>query len=586
LKPFSIKPFSRGVLKDIPPQSMPVGGLVDGRGIRVTDAYVERRKGYRRLNDCEGSDYILGVTQFRDLVGQAYIFFGDRNYLYKLPFGIMREWDDGYPWWDEIGYAWDPFNTGIYRITPNGEIPVCPFSSVSLSESSSSMSSSVAGTPESFTGRDRRIDQYDATKWSFAPWGNNLLASNYEEPIQIIPGAEFDRHRTLVSHGLRARIVDVFAKHVIALNTVDELDGAVPNRWWWSGLDNAEDWRYDDPASEGGFQTLQPNSQPITGGAALRDSYVIFQEHMTHLVNYVGGTLVFSKQVVNSRIGALSQGLVQSAGDVVIFFGQNNIYRFDGYSFDAIGEGNNRWIFKGLNMAQVSQSFSFIDRSTKEAWFVIPHYGDRPNLACIYDITNNLWTFEDIDASAGCTQDGLDYPTIARTQFGISSSSSSSASSSSSSSMSSLSSSSSSSSSESSSSSSQSASSSSYAEADADAKSYLMDVGVTDNDDDYPRSSYFITGEYDLEMPGRIKEIAEIWPVVEELSNDIHLSIGSRSRISDDIVWEELEPYTDQEVMGTRSYGVYLSFRVEADGLDDFFRLSEICGYARAGGRR
>jgi hypothetical protein len=152
--------------------------------------------------------------------------------------------------------------------------------------------------------------------------------------------------------------------------------------------------------------------------------------------------------------------------------------------------------------------------------------------------------------------------------------------------MSSLSSSSSSSSSESSSSSSQSASSSSYAEADADAKSYLMDVGVTDNDDDYPRSSYFITGEYDLEMPGRIKEIAEIWPVVEELSNDIHLSIGSRSRISDDIVWEELEPYTDQEVMGTRSYGVYLSFRVEADGLDDFFRLSEICGYARAGGRR
>lgn len=411
---------------------MPVGGLVDGRGIRVTDAYVERRKGYRRLNDCEGSDYILGITQFRDLGGQAYIFFGDRNYLYKLPFGIMREWDDGYPWWDEIGYTWDPINTGIYRITPNGEIPVCPFSSVSLSESSSSMSSSVAGTPESFTGRDRRIDQYDATKWSFAPWGNNLLASNYEEPIQIIPGAGFDRHRTLVSHGLRARIVDVFAKHVIALNTVDELDGAVPNRWWWSGLGNAEDWRYDDPASEGGFQTLQPNSQPITGGAALRDSYVIFQEHMTHLVNYVGGTLVFSKQVVNSRIGALSQGLVQSAGDVVIFFGQNNIYRFDGYSFDAIGEGNNRWIFKGLNMAQVSQSFSFIDRSTKEAWFVIPHYGDRPNLACIYDITNNLWTFEDIDASAGCTQDGLDYPTIARTQFGISSSSSSSASSSSS----------------------------------------------------------------------------------------------------------------------------------------------------------
>ena len=96
MKPFSIRPFTKGVLKDIPPQMMPAGGLTDARGIRITDAYVERRKGYRRLNGCESTEYILGMIQFRDLQGNDYIFFGDRYDLYKLSFGIMRYWDDGY----------------------------------------------------------------------------------------------------------------------------------------------------------------------------------------------------------------------------------------------------------------------------------------------------------------------------------------------------------------------------------------------------------------------------------------------------------------------------------------------------------
>ena len=37
---FSIKPFTKGVLKDIPPQMMPVGGLTDGKGIVIKDGYI------------------------------------------------------------------------------------------------------------------------------------------------------------------------------------------------------------------------------------------------------------------------------------------------------------------------------------------------------------------------------------------------------------------------------------------------------------------------------------------------------------------------------------------------------------------
>ena len=50
---FSVKPFTKGVLKDIPTQFMPKGGLTKGEGVRIMDAYIERRKGFRNINDCK-----------------------------------------------------------------------------------------------------------------------------------------------------------------------------------------------------------------------------------------------------------------------------------------------------------------------------------------------------------------------------------------------------------------------------------------------------------------------------------------------------------------------------------------------------
>jgi hypothetical protein len=121
--------------------------------------------------------------------------------------------------------------------------------------------------------------------------------------------------------------------------------------------------------------------------------------------------------------------------------------------------------------------------------------------------------------------------------------------------------------------------------------SYLMEVGVTDNDDEYPRESYFVSGEYTFgdeytSNSDKIKELIEIWPVVEELSNDLEVYVGTRNRITEPIVWTSLGNFTDQSLMGLRAYGVYISFKFVASGLDDFYRLSEVGGRLRLGGRR
>lgn len=615
---FAIKPFTKGVLKDIPPQLMPTGGLTEGLGIIVKDGYIERRKGFRRLNDCEQDEYILGITQFQDVATVNHLFFGDMYYLYKISFSTLRYWDDGYVWWDRPNVVWDPVEAGtVYRLSPSGQTQVCPAvsaSSSSSSESSSSCSSSSSSTSSEsssssmsctladsiFTGRDHRTTEGETSSWIFAPWGNNVIATNYEDPIVMITGPGFTSYQNLTCSGLHARIVDVFQGHVMALNTIDALDGAVQNRYWWSGLDDATEWDYDDPAVESGFADLPESPLPITGGARIRDSYVIFQPTMMHLLNYVGGTLVFSRQVINNQVGSLTKGLVCSSGDMIYFFGQDDIYKFDGYTTTSIGAGNNDYIFGGLNIPQVSRAFSFIDSNTSEAHFIIPFESDVPNLDCIYNFANNTWTFDNVGATAGCPRVGLEYPIIARTDVTISSSSSSSSmsssssssstsSSSSSTSSSSTSSSSTSSSSTSSSSSSSSTSSSSssqsYSEAPTNANSYLQEVGVTDNDDDWARTSQWITGEYTFGSD-MVKALIDITVLSQELSGDVHISVGVRNHTDDDIAWTSLPLQDEQQLFGIRSQGVYISFKVEASSLDDYYKVSEILGRYRLHGRR
>ena len=645
---FSVKPFTKGVLKDIPTQFMPMGGLTKGEGVRIMDAYIEKRKGFRNINDCEYEDYILGIKQYMDPNFVPHVFFGDVNHLYHLAYTpSLKYWDDGYPWWDMLTYTWDAIAGGIvYELTPWGPVQQCPvpgsysssYSSSSESSSSESSSStshsnssssseSCALTTYPFSGRDHRTLAGETSSWIFTDFAGNIIATNYEDPIVLIRGYAYDRYENLTCMGLHARIVDVFQGHVMALNTIDPYDGAMANRFWWSGLNDCLDWDYGTLTSECGFADLEPSSMPITGGGKLRDSYIIYQQNMIHQLNYTGGALVFSRQVINNEIGCISKGLLCGDGDKHFFFAQNDIWMFDGYNFKPIGMNNNAYIYGGLNRAQVSRAFSFIDVNTDEVHFVIPWQSEIPNLDCIYDYVHDLWTYDWLDeiggpggATAGCPKVAFDFPFIARvgvefcgssSSFSSSSSCSLSVSSSSSTSSSSTSESSTSlpsrsfskssesistpvsSSSSSSKSSSQSSSSNSFSSEAAHADSYIQEVGSTLNDNGCPRNSVWITGEYttfneEVPINQYIKEVREFTPVVVELVNDIEMSIGARDRTDTTTVinWEVLADFTDQELVGTATYGRYLSFRCIASDMDDYYKISELMGSYVITGRR
>ena len=118
-------------------------------------------------------------------------------------------------------------------------------------------------------------------------------------------------------------------------------------------------------------------------------------------------------------------------------------------------------------------------------------------------------------------------------------------------------------------------------------------MGSTANDNGCPRNSEWITGEYttfneEVPINQYIKEVREFTPVVVELVNDIEMSIGARDRTDTTTVinWEVLADFTDQELVGTATYGRYLSFRCIASDLDDYYKVSELMGSYVITGRR
>ena len=113
------------------------------------------------------------------------------------------------------------------------------------------------------------------------------------------------------------------------------------------------------------------------------------------------------------------------------------------------------------------------------------------------------------------------------------------------------------------------------------------------NDNGCPRNSVWISGEYttfneEVPINQYIKEVKEFTPVVVELVNDIEMSIGARDRTDTSVAinWEVLADFTDQELVGTTTYGRYLSFRCIANDLDDYYKVSELMGSYVIAGRR
>ncbi|WP_412058128.1 hypothetical protein [Bartonella sp. DGB2] len=238
-----------------------------------------------------------------------------------------------------------------------------------------------AGTPEKLylldnTGlawRDvsREDTPYSANNeapWSFAAFGNYIIAVNKNDSPQIYQVGASTRFEKLKGNPPRAGIVKIWGDFVCLMQLTDK-----PNRVWWSGLNNIEWWTpgqyncdYQD-FPEGG----------IVQGAMDATNPVIFLQSAIYRATFIPGSdIIFSFQKIHTKRGARSSTSIAGRGNMAFYADQGGFFQIDtNGTINSIGfEKVDRTVFNQLNANTLSTLSAVID----------PFY-NRVYWACDYD---------------------------------------------------------------------------------------------------------------------------------------------------------------------------------------------------------
>lgn len=171
--------------------------------------------------------------------------------------------------------------------------------------------------------------------WSFASFGDRVIASNFADNIQ-----KFDTGDSAFSDlvSIKAKYLAIISQFVFAGYTI-ESGTTYSQRIKWSGLNNSSQWT-SSGSTQSGFQDVRGdfgNIQGIVGGESFG---ILFFERAIFRIDYVGSPLIFSISKISDNIGAFSPKSIVSFGDTIYFLAQDGFYSLtQGQKITPIGVG-------------------------------------------------------------------------------------------------------------------------------------------------------------------------------------------------------------------------------------------------------
>lgn len=261
--------------------------------------------------------------------------------------------------------------------------------------------------------------------WRFCQFGNRVIATNFADPVQSYVLGTSSLFQDLSSGAPKARHCALFDPGFLMLgNTLDGVDGAVPNRVWWSA--------YGDPSS---FPTIGSaaaeaaqsdyNDLPYGGwvnailGAVGGAAGMVICETAIYRVDYEGPPTVFRFTCIERQRGTPAPNSVVNAGPFAFFLGSDGFYLNDGQQSRPIGAGKiDKTFYSDLNQNYFDRIYATVDPINKLIIVVYPSIASQNGLcdsALIYAWEADRWSKAMINCelvfralSASYTLEGLD----------------------------------------------------------------------------------------------------------------------------------------------------------------------------------
>lgn len=236
-------------------------------------------------------------------------------------------------------------------------------------------------------------------RWSFAAYQQLMLATNYADPIQVYEQGVSTNFDDLSADAPRCRHLAVAKGFVIAANTVDGTDGAVPERVWWSAQFIPDSWPTPGTsaalAAQSDYQDLVGDGGWIMGlvtGLQGAD-FCVVQERALWRAVYVGGAVIFQFDQIEGARGTPAPGSIAQAGGLFWFLGEEGFYECNGVSARPIGNDQvDKTMFRELDQSSFHRITSAVDPINKIVFWAIPTGGANPSVLYAYKWDTQRWS--------------------------------------------------------------------------------------------------------------------------------------------------------------------------------------------------
>lgn len=351
---------SVGVVTDVDPYNLPIGGFTRAKNVRFTEGKVTAGPVYRKASDAFSwtPKFAYGLTA---LTGYDTVLVVDDTLT-------VREFTNG---------AFTTVYTGSTQSNTT-EITATTLADVEYINRSDSTPLARTNTASSFT--------------ALANW-----------PV-----------------GMRTGALRSYGDFLLALGTV-ESGVSYPNRVRFSdpALANSvpTTWDETDLTNSAGFNDLVQMKTPIIDGATLGTNFLVYSQDQVWMMEFVGGTFIFNFRKVFDDAGVINKNCIVEVEGKHFVFDRDDIYVTDGNSRQSICDGRVReYVFSGIDHSKSDQCFVVHNTELEEIYFCY-HTGDDMveyadggacNRAAVYNYKDDVWTFQDLPNVVSGTNANVD----------------------------------------------------------------------------------------------------------------------------------------------------------------------------------
>ncbi|QIN94806.1 virion-associated protein [Proteus phage Privateer] len=257
------------------------------------------------------------------------------------------------------------------------------------------------------------------TPWSYSILSNTIVMSTkFEDPQGITPFT--DRFDTIPGWGKPKKDSDVtvnwktnriraYKNYLICLGMIEN-GVEYAQRVRWSDIafvdELPQNWWEDSEDHDGGFNDLSDSLSYIIDGAPLRDSFVIYTNRDTFLMDYVGGALVFNFRKIFSDSGILTDGCCVEFEGKHFVISEDDIFVHNGSTRKSIVTGRVKdKLIQEISSVNPNATKVYSYPTRKEIWVTYVRPGSTnpdglDNYACnraaVWSWEYDTWSFYDI----------------------------------------------------------------------------------------------------------------------------------------------------------------------------------------------